>query len=381
MRLNNKKFTALICLFFCSIYFVTRKYVNEVLLLKSNRIKSVNNIIENTNSTEDIKIPKNFTLWKPDNFNLECSRIINGDKNYINKIKKKRFTMKVIPKSYKYDCESINSRGFYSKVPLSDIEANYPIAYARNVYNNFHMLELQFLLSYAPQNHYCFAVDLKSTELYKQLTSLAKCFYNVYVPSKRYNMNSYGIYQAFSTYECMKILINKKWKYLFILQNDDFPLKTNREIVEILKARNNTLDMEFRDPSPFIQDRINQSASWDYKSLNFFNETEISKYDKNLLSENIKFSKGSYASGMPRDSVEFILNKINITKYLYQINTVNKFGEDEMVWQTLFSDNLLKIPHYVDRNCLSTIYNEVIFMVRNAIWEDRECKTYLCIRC
>uniref|UniRef100_A0A0N5BUQ2 Glycosyltransferase family 92 protein n=1 Tax=Strongyloides papillosus TaxID=174720 RepID=A0A0N5BUQ2_STREA len=327
------------------------------------------------NNLSDILLPGNFTLWKPRNFNLKCSKILNGDINYINKIKEKRFTMKVVPKSYKYDCESIKSRGFYSKVPLSDIEANYPIAYARNVYNNYHMLELEFLVSYAPQNHYCFSVDLKSTELYKQLTSLAKCFDNVYVPSKRYLMNSNGIYQSLSTYECMKILINKKWNYLFILQNDDFPIKTNREIVEILKVRNSTLDMEFRDPSPFIQDRINQNASWDYKSLNFFNETEIVKYDKNLLSKNIQFSKGSYASGIPRDSVDFILNKINITKYLYQINTVNKYGEDEMVWQTLFSDNLLKVPHYVDRNCLSTTYNEVIFMVRNVIWEDRECKT------
>uniref|UniRef100_A0A0N5BNY9 Protein-tyrosine-phosphatase n=1 Tax=Strongyloides papillosus TaxID=174720 RepID=A0A0N5BNY9_STREA len=187
-------------------------------LLKSNRMKKVNKLIENKNNTPGILLPNNFTLWKPNNFDLKCSRIINGDKNYINKIKRKRFTMKVIPKNYKYDCESIKSRGFYSKVPLSDIEANYPIAYARNVHNNYHMIELEFLVSYAPQNHYCFSVDLKSTELYKQLKSLAKCFDNVYLPSKRYLMNSNGIYQALSTYECMRILINKKWKYLFILQ-------------------------------------------------------------------------------------------------------------------------------------------------------------------
>uniref|UniRef100_A0A0N5C1U2 Glycosyltransferase family 17 n=1 Tax=Strongyloides papillosus TaxID=174720 RepID=A0A0N5C1U2_STREA len=343
---------------------------NPYKTIRSNKIK------QNKSVSDDL-LHKNYTLWKPKDFNLDCSKVISGDINYINKMKMKRFTIKEIPKDYKYDCESIKSRGFYPKVPLSDIEANYPIAYARNVYNNYLMLELEFLVSYAPQNHYCFSVDLKSSELYKQLTSLSKCFNNVYISPIRYKMNSDGIYQALSTYECMKILKDKKWKYLFILQNDDFPIKTNREIVEILTARNSTLDMQFCDPSPFIEYRINLNACWDYKSLNFFNEAEMNENDKELLNNKLQFSKGTYASGIPRGSIDFILNNISINKYLNQINTADKYGEDEMVWQTLFSDNFLKIPQYVERDCLSTEYNTQSYMIRDAIWSYRKCKSNL----
>uniref|UniRef100_A0A0N5C1U1 Glycosyltransferase family 92 protein n=1 Tax=Strongyloides papillosus TaxID=174720 RepID=A0A0N5C1U1_STREA len=369
---------ALSCLFISSIYVIYINYDTEKLLKYQNPYKTIKptRTIQDKSVSDDL-LYKNYTLWKPKDFNLDCSIVISGDISYIKKVKKKRFKIKKLPKDYKYDCESLKSRGFYPKVPLSDIEANYPIAYARNVYKNFHLLELEFLVSYAPQNHYCFSVDLKSSELYKQLTSLSKCFNNVYISPVRYKMNSDGIYQALSTYECMKILKDKKWNYLFILQNDDFPIKTNREIVEILTARNSTLDMEFCDPSPFVEERVDQNASWDYKSLNFFNESEMNEYDKTFLSKKLKFYKGSYASGIPRDSIDYILNNISISKYLKQINTADRFGEDEMVWQTLFSDNFLKIPHYVERNCLSTEYNEEVFMVRDAIWPERECKSNL----
>uniref|UniRef100_A0A0N5BDB5 C-type lectin domain-containing protein n=1 Tax=Strongyloides papillosus TaxID=174720 RepID=A0A0N5BDB5_STREA len=372
----NSIFIVLSCLFISAIYVIYINYDTEVLVEYPNSYKTIKSIkIKQDKRVPDKLIHKNYTLWKPKDFNLDCSKVISGDINYINMVRKNRFTIKEIPKDYKYDCDSIKSRGFYPKVPLSDIEANYPIAYARNVYNNYHMLELEFLVSYAPQNHYCFSVDIKSPELYMQLTSLSNCFNNVYISQTRYNMSSGGIYQALSTYECMKLLKNKKWNYLFILQNDDFPIKTNREIVEILIARNSSLDMEFCNPEPFIPYRINQNASWEYKSLNFFKEVEMNEYDKKFLSKKIQFSKGSYASGIPRDSIDYILNNISISKYLNQINTAGKYGEDEMVWQTLFSDSFLKIPHYVERNCLSTEYNEQIFMVRDAIWPDRKCKS------
>uniref|UniRef100_A0A0K0F4X4 Glycosyltransferase family 92 protein n=1 Tax=Strongyloides venezuelensis TaxID=75913 RepID=A0A0K0F4X4_STRVS len=378
MTLDNTIIIFLSCLFISSIYVIFINYYTKVLLEYSLSYETIRiiKIIQDKSVPDDL-LRINYTLWKPKDFGLDCSKVINGDRNYINKMKKKRFSIKEIPKDYKYDCESIKSRGFYPKVPLSDIEANYPIAYARNVYNNYLMLELEFLVSYAPQNHYCFSVDLKSSELYIQLTSLSKCFNNVYISQIRYNMTSEGIYQALSTYECMKILKNKKWNYLFILQNDDFPIKTNREIVEILTATNSCLNMQFCDPSSFVEYRIDLNANWDYKSLNFFNDAKMNKYDKKLLSKKLQFSKGTYASGIPRDSIDYILNNISIEKYLNQINTADKFGEDEMVWQTLFSDNFLKIPHYVERDCHSTEYNTQSYMVRDAIWSYRKCKSTL----
>uniref|UniRef100_A0A0N4Z577 Glycosyltransferase family 92 protein n=1 Tax=Parastrongyloides trichosuri TaxID=131310 RepID=A0A0N4Z577_PARTI len=323
------------------------------------------------------KISEGTKLWKPIEFNINCSQVIHNDREYINQIKNKRYIVTEELKNFSMTCEDIRKRGFYPSESLSEMELNNPIAYARNVYKDYVLLELQFLLSYAPQNHYCFSIDAKSYDLYIKLKQLSKCFNNVYIPLKKFNMTGGGIYQSLSTFECMNILKYKKWKYLFVLQNDDFPIKSNREIVEILVAKNYSLDMEFCDPSPFIDNRIDHTKKWNYKSLEFFNETNLSEEKKKFLNNDIQFQKGSYASGMPRESVDYILNKINITKYLNQINTVSKYGEDEMVWQTLFADDLLNIPHHVDKNCLSTYYNETIFTIRHAIWSGSPCKSNL----
>uniref|UniRef100_A0A0K0ER97 Glycosyltransferase family 92 protein n=1 Tax=Strongyloides stercoralis TaxID=6248 RepID=A0A0K0ER97_STRER len=324
----------------------------------------------NDNETNKINT---LTIWKPNDFNLNCTKILIGDKKYIQKVIKKRYVNNDISNNLNLSCDEIRSRGYYPSKPLSEIEKNYPIAYARNVYSDYYLVELQFLISYAPQNHYCFAID-KKTQLFRQkMESLAKCFDNVYIPESSYDMTSGGKNQAFSSYECMKYLIKKKWKYLFILQNDDFPLKTNYELVKILLARNSVMDIGYTNPTRLIKSRIDLSKKWDHKSLNFKKDNNTI-FDDSLLNEKMAFQKGYSAHGMPRESVEYIINKIDITKYLKQIS-IGRFGEDEMTWQTLFSDEYIKIPQWVHKSCVSEYYNEKTYMIRKAFWYKKNCKT------
>uniref|UniRef100_A0A0N4ZRR8 Glycosyltransferase n=1 Tax=Parastrongyloides trichosuri TaxID=131310 RepID=A0A0N4ZRR8_PARTI len=314
--------------------------------------------------------------WKPKDFNLNCNEIMKGNSNIIENAIKQRYIMKNLPYYYNLSCEGIKSRGYYPKDSQSFIEKNYPIAYARNVFSDYHLLELQFLLTYAPQNHYCFAVDKKALSIRKKLESLTKCFDNVYITSKSLDMTSGGKNQALSSYECMKILSNKKWEYLFILQNYDFPLKTNLEMVKILIARNGSMDIGFTNPGSLINSRIDKSKSWDHISLNFMKDNDLKKFDIKMLKKSMTFQKGYYPNGLPRISVDYLLNKINITSYLNQINT-GRYGEDEMVWQTLFNDAILQIPQWVHENCVSKYYSEDTYMVRFAIWTANNCKSKL----
>ncbi|CEF64166.1 Glycosyl transferase, family 14-containing protein [Strongyloides ratti] len=315
-------------------------------------------------------------MWKPTNFNLNCLRILEGNISDINKGIKKRFIIKNLPNDFDISCEAIHQRGYYPLKPLSDLEKNYPIAYARNVYNDYYTLELQFLISFAPQNHYCYAIDKKAKEFRNQVEKLAKCFDNIYITDINYDMTSGGINQALSSYECMKYLVKKKWKYLFVLQNDDFPLKTNLELVQILSARNGTMDIGYTNPNSLIKSRIDLSKKWDHKSLNFIKNNNTENFNNDLLNESMKFQKGYYPNGLPREAVEYIVNYINLTTYLNQINT-GRYGEDEMVWQTLFNDNFLKIPQWVHEDCLSEYYTESTYMIRYAIWTRSNCKSKL----
>lgn len=72
---------------------------------------------------------------------------------------------------------------------------------------------------YAPQNQFCYAIDKKSTDDFKnKVKNLGKCFSNVYIVEKEYPMDHTGKNGNLYNYECMKLLNGTNYKYLFILQ-------------------------------------------------------------------------------------------------------------------------------------------------------------------
>jgi hypothetical protein len=52
------------------------------------------------------------------------------------------------------------------------------------------------------------------------MRALAKCFPNVFVMQKEFEMNSYGKNMGYAHLECMKTLAKPefKWKYMVLLQ-------------------------------------------------------------------------------------------------------------------------------------------------------------------
>ena len=91
---------------------------------------------------------------------------------------------------------------------------------------------------YQPQNVYCIHVDSKSHPLFKEaIRKLSECLDNVFVASESENVQWGGISVALGDVHCMTDLLQHpvQWKYLINLCGQDFPLKTNREIVGRLK--------------------------------------------------------------------------------------------------------------------------------------------------
>lgn len=100
---------------------------------------------------------------------------------------------------------------------------------------------------YAPQNIYCVHVDQKSKpSFYSAVMAIVSCFPNVFMVSQPVNV----VYASWSRVQadinCMADLYNSstKWKYFINVCGQDFPLKTNLEIVQMLRLLKGGNSME-----------------------------------------------------------------------------------------------------------------------------------------
>ena len=78
---------------------------------------------------------------------------------------------------------------------------------------------MELSAEYAPQNFYCFSIDIKASQLFKQrLRDLSKCLPNVIITQKEYDMDSTGYNHNYAYMECLKELLNYSWKYVILMQ-------------------------------------------------------------------------------------------------------------------------------------------------------------------
>ncbi|RUS80159.1 hypothetical protein EGW08_012082 [Elysia chlorotica] len=166
------------------------------------------------------------------------------------------------------DCAWFKQTRGYITSSLTQEEEEFPIAFSMLVFKDLEMVERLLRMVYRPQNYYCIHVDSKSPpDFYAAVKSLAACFpHSVRMSSRRVDVQ----WGTFTVLEpeliCMQDLWEvdqnttssrdtagsqpdssqrsssggnrSKWKYFINLTGQEFPLKTNYEIVQILKAFN-----------------------------------------------------------------------------------------------------------------------------------------------
>uniref|UniRef100_A0A0K0FCJ3 Uncharacterized protein n=1 Tax=Strongyloides venezuelensis TaxID=75913 RepID=A0A0K0FCJ3_STRVS len=317
-------------------------------------------------------------FWKPPKFReLNCNKFLIGDFRYIAKERKNRKSMNETLYEFSTSCKHIKRRGYYPEEPLTEEETKFPLAYAINVYQDYMKLEQQFLVMYAPQNHYCYAIDKKANHVFKEkLHSLAKCFPNIYIVKHEKELDHSGVNGNLYNYECMKLLKDKNYKYLFLLQNDDTPLKTNLELVKILQIYNGTIDMNIGDPIARQPITVDRKVSYKINSLKIFKKSDKRYYDKTLKNIQIKIQKGLMQASIPKATVDYMLNKINIVKLLENLNTKNEFS-DEVLWPTIFTNPYLRVPGWQHYLCNKKTIFSRYYMTRKTIFRTKrkECQS------
>ncbi|XP_051875364.1 beta-1,3-galactosyl-O-glycosyl-glycoprotein beta-1,6-N-acetylglucosaminyltransferase [Pristis pectinata] len=283
---------------------------------------------------------KNLELVEEDpRFYVNCTKVISGDEEAIKLAKlqtiSKAFKNRPVLSEEDYinltkHCDNFIKLQKYITFPLSKEEEEFPIAYSIVIHHRIDMFERLLRSIYTPQNLYCIHVDQKSPKIFQDaVQSIVSCFDNVFLTSQFETV----IYASWSRVQadlnCMKDLLgkNSRWKYLINLCGKDFPIKTNLEMVELLKVLKGTNSLETEKTAPHKEMRWKiQHIIENGKLKNTGTKKEAPPIDTPMFS-------GSAYFVLTRDFVEYLWKSSKIQKFIeWERDT---YSPDEHMWATL----------------------------------------------
>ncbi|NXF95749.1 GCNT3 acetylglucosaminyltransferase, partial [Eubucco bourcierii] len=197
---------------------------------------------------------------------INCSGVVHGDERAIHEARLSNLEIahkraSLTPDDYlnmTRDCSSFKETRRFIEFPLSQEEAEFPIAYSMVIHNKIEMFERLLRSIYAPQNIYCIHIDSKAPAAFQEaVRAIAACFPNVFVASSLENV----VYASWSRLQadlnCMQDLLQSPvpWRYFLNTCGTDFPIKTNAEIIRALKVLQGQNNMESETPSSIKQQR------------------------------------------------------------------------------------------------------------------------------
>ncbi|XP_053322779.1 beta-1,3-galactosyl-O-glycosyl-glycoprotein beta-1,6-N-acetylglucosaminyltransferase [Spea bombifrons] len=295
---------------------------------------------------------RNLELTREDG-HVNCTKILHGDIEEIQNAKLDLLTVDYKKRHQRLtendyinmtkDCDSFTKDRKYILFPLSKEENDFPIAYSIVAHHKIDMLERLLRSIYMPQNYYCIHVDQKSPQSFKAaVEALAACFDNVFIASQLETV----VYASWSRVQadlnCMKDLhaLGGQWKYLINLCGMDFPIKTNRETVEALKALKGANSLETEKMPPHKEVRWRKH----YEIMDgAIRKTET---DKKAPPLQVPIFSGSAYFVVSRAFVSYVLRNEKIQAFLEW--SKDTYSPDEYLWATL--QRIPEVPGSVPAN-------------------------------
>nr|XP_054763338.1 N-acetyllactosaminide beta-1,6-N-acetylglucosaminyl-transferase-like [Lytechinus pictus] len=268
---------------------------------------------------------------------VDCTAIIRGEHQSITKatemlkINGRKIPTDVEVKNWTSDCEHYRSERRYPVFPRSKEEAEFPIAYIIVTHSESSQLERLLRAVYQPQNVYCLHPDAKSPSLFQEsVRSLAECLPNVFIASKTVKVNYAHSSRLQADINCMSDLLQRPepWNYVLNLCAQDFPLKTNLEMVHQLKAFQGYNDI----PGILAPDWFDHRTRIHHE---FRNNMMIKMKDvpKPPPPQDFRFFFGNAYYAATKEFVHFVIHNqtaIDLLKY-----SEDTFSPDEHYWVTL----------------------------------------------
>ncbi|XP_036989533.2 beta-1,3-galactosyl-O-glycosyl-glycoprotein beta-1,6-N-acetylglucosaminyltransferase 7-like [Artibeus jamaicensis] len=138
------------------------------------------------------------------------------------------------------NCSQISQGLRFISRPLSAEEGNFSLAYIVTVHEELAMFVQLLRAIYVPQNVYCIHIDERAPKKCKSaVQTLVSCFENVFIASEREKGAHPGFVRLQADLSCMEDLIRSQfqWSYVINLCEQDFPIKTNKEIIHYIRSK------------------------------------------------------------------------------------------------------------------------------------------------
>ncbi|XP_027007669.2 beta-1,3-galactosyl-O-glycosyl-glycoprotein beta-1,6-N-acetylglucosaminyltransferase-like [Tachysurus fulvidraco] len=228
------------------------------------------------------------------------------------------------------DCEKFRKTRKYLPFPLSEEEEAFPLAYSIVVHHKVQNFERLLRSIYSPQNFYCIHVDKKAPHsTRKAISGIVSCFDNVFLVSQPLTV----VYASWSRVQadinCMKDLyqVNSHWKYFINLCGQDFPIKTNLEMVHMLKKLGGANSLE-TETTPHIKvSRWKQSYQVQNGTIMRTNK------EKSPPPFGLKVFSGIAYIVVSREFVRYVLEDPKAQVLISWVN--DTYSPDEFLWATL----------------------------------------------
>lgn len=246
------------------------------------------------------------------------------------------------------DCQTfIKTRG-YNEVRVSDAEPSFPLAYSLVVHKNAPMVERILHAIYAPHNIYCIHYDQKSPPAFiKAVKNLAQCTPNVFIASKLESVQYAHISRLNADLNCLSDLLRSevKWKYVINLCGQDFPLKSNYELVMQLKHLNGSNMLESSRPSELKKQRFSFQPELKNVPYEYCRIPVKTTVAKDVPPHDIEMFIRSAYFVLSRDFVNHINSQMAKDFLAWSADT---YSPDEHFWATLV--RVSGVPGHIPRS-------------------------------
>lgn len=263
------------------------------------------------------------------------------------------------------DCFKFKRVMGYRTRPMSDKEANFPIAFNLLIHTDLEQVERLLRALYHPQNSYCIHIDAKAKpSMQDSVRAIAACFSNVFVASKLERVVYAGFTRLQADINCMRdqVIVPTRWRYLLNVAGQAFPLRTNLELVQILQLYNGYNDIEA------LYHRTMK------KRINFeWNETESKGMIKTGRKKappphSIEIVRGSAYGVFSRAFVVFVLTDQKAKDLLEWSRST--YSPDEHYWSTLHHTYVN--PHLNTPGAYSGRPDSKPWLAAFALWGGRD---------
>ncbi|XP_005065554.1 beta-1,3-galactosyl-O-glycosyl-glycoprotein beta-1,6-N-acetylglucosaminyltransferase 4 [Mesocricetus auratus] len=247
------------------------------------------------------------------------------------------------------DCDIYQTLRRYHEKLVSREEKSFPIAYSLVVHKDAIMVERLIHAIYNQHNLYCIHYDLKSPKEFKvAMNNLAKCFSNIFIASKLETVEYAHISRLQADLNCLSDLLKSsvQWKYVINLCGQDFPLKSNFELVsELTKLQGQNMLETVKPPSGkmerFTYHHELRPVPYEYMKLPV--RTNISK---EAPPHNIEVFVGSAYFVLSQAFVKYIFNSSLVEDFFAW--SKDTYSPDEHFWATLI--RIPGIPGEISRS-------------------------------